>query len=201
MEKKIILSTGMATLEEIRFALDILTLGGISRKDLSLLHCCTQYPAPFPDANLSAITTMIDQFPDIRVGFSDHTLGIEAAIAAVALGATIIEKHFTLDKHLPGPDHGASLSPEELKTMVSAIRNIESALGNGIKQPRPSEQENLKIVRKSIVAARNIRAGEMFTEENLTAKRPGDGLSPVLWYDIIGRIADRDFTADDQILI
>ncbi len=199
--KKLILSTGMANLKEIRSAIDILTDAGTPKKNLSLLHCCTQYPAPFGDVNLLAIPAMINSFPGIRVGYSDHTLGIEAAIAAVALGARIIEKHFTLDRTLDGPDHIASIEPDEFKRMVLGIRNIEKALGDGVKEPKPAESENINIVRKSIVAARTIKAGEIFTASNLTVKRPGNGLSPMHWHTVIGKKAEKDFLEDEQITI
>ncbi len=201
LKKKIILSTGMANLKEIRSAIDILTDSGTPKKDLSLLHCCTQYPAPFGDANLLAIPAMIKAFPGICVGYSDHTLGIEAAIAAVALGAKIIEKHFTLDRTLDGPDHIASIEPDEFKRMVLGIRNIEIALGDGVKEPKPAESENINIVRKSIVAARTIKAGEIFTAGNLTVKRPGNGLSPKHWHTVLGKKAVKNFLEDEQITI
>ncbi len=199
--KKIILSTGMANLKEIRSAVDILTDAGTLKKDLNLLHCCTQYPAPFNDVNLLAIQTMITAFNGIRVGYSDHTRGIEAAIAAVALGAKIIEKHFTLDRTLDGPDHIASIEPDDFKRMVQGIRNIENALGDGVKEAKPSESENITIVRKSIVATRTIKIGEIFTAKNLSVKRPGDGLSPMHWYSVLGKKAKKDFLEDEQIII
>jgi N,N'-diacetyllegionaminate synthase len=192
----IILSTGMCTIEEIAEALMIFQ--DYSRADITLLHCNTEYPTPFSDVNLRAMKTIANNF-GIRVGYSDHTQGIEAAIAAVALGAQVIEKHFTMDKTMPGPDHKASLEPEELTAMVKAIRNIEAALGNGIKQPSPSEQKNIAIARKSIVAKCNIQKGEPFTEENITAKRPGDGVSPMHWFDMIGKTSNRDYLMDEKI--
>jgi N,N'-diacetyllegionaminate synthase len=164
LKKEIILSTGMADLGEIEDALDVLIKAGTARKNITVLHCNTEYPTPYEDVNLKAMETMGLAFPGIKVGYSDHTLGIEVPIAAVAMGATVIEKHFTLDKNMEGPDHKASLEPEELKAMVHAIRNIEKALGNGIKKPSPSELKNMPIARKSIVAARNIRKGELFTK-------------------------------------
>jgi len=175
LKKETILSTGMADLGEIEDALDALTAAGTKLKDITVLHCNTAYPTPMHDVNLKAMQTIAIAF-GVRVGYSDHTLGIEIPIAAVAMGATVIEKHFTLDKNMEGPDHRASLEPDELKAMVRAIRNIEKALGNGIKKPSPSELKNILIARKSIVAARNIRKGELFTEENLTVKRPGTGI-------------------------
>lgn len=200
MNKKILMSTGMADLEEIENALNILTKAGTHKKNITLLQCNTEYPAPFEDINLRAILTMRDSF-EINVGYSDHTLGIEAPIAAVTLGATVIEKHFTLDRNMEGPDHRASLEPDELKAMVNAIRNIEKSLGNGIKKPSPSELKNRPIARKSIVAARDIKKDEIFTEENITAKRPGIGINPMEWNNIIGRMAKKDFKADELIEI
>jgi N,N'-diacetyllegionaminate synthase len=199
LEKKIILSTGMSTLGEIEEALQILEDAGTLRSTISLLHCNTEYPTPFEDVNLKAMVTLRTAFPGISVGYSDHTSGIEVPVAAVALGATIIEKHFTLDRNLPGPDHRASLEPVELKAMVQAIRNIEKALGDGIKRPSPSEVKNIPIARKSIVAARSIRKGEAFTAENLTIKRPGTGINPMRWDEVLGRIAQKDFEKDDLI--
>ena len=199
LKKEIILSTGMADLGEIEDALDVLTGAGTKLKDITVLHCNTEYPTPFEDVNLKAMLTIKAAFPGVNIGYSDHTLGIEIHIAAVAMGATIIEKHFTLDKNLPGPDHKASLESNELKAMVCAIRNIEKALGNGIKKPSPSELKNKPIVRKSIVAARDIRKGKPFTEKNLTAKRPGTGISPMRWDEGIGQNASRDYKQDDLI--
>jgi len=200
MGKKILMSTGMADLEEIESALNILTKAGTPKENITVLHCNTEYPAPFEDINLRAMLTMRDTFK-IDVGYSDHTLGIEVPIAAVTLGATVIEKHFTLDRNMEGPDHKASLEPDELKAIVKAIRNIEKTLGNGIKKPSPSELKNRPIARKSIVAARDIKKDEIFTEENITAKRPGIGISPMEWNNIIGKIAKRDFRADELIEI
>lgn len=198
--KKVILSTGMADLGEIEDALDVLIESGTKREDITVLHCNTEYPTPFEDVNLKAMLTIKDAFK-IEVGYSDHTLGIEIPIAAVGLGARVIEKHFTIDKNLPGPDHKASLEPHELKQMVQAIRNIEKALGDGIKKPSKSELKNLQIARKSIVAKRNIKKGEIFTEENLTIKRPGNGISPMRWNEIIGRKAKKDFLEGEIIEI
>ena len=197
--QEIILSTGMADLEEIKAALFVFTNGGISLNKITVLHCNTEYPTPMPDVNLRAMQTIKESFPGVKIGYSDHTIGIEIPIAAVAMGATIIEKHFTLDKNMPGPDHKASLSPEELAQMVRAVRNIETALGNGIKKPSQSERKNISIARKSIVAACSIAVGEKFTKDNLTAKRPGNGLSSMKWDDIIGKHATKNYSKDDLI--
>ena len=196
--KSVILSTGMATLGEIEAALEVLETSGTHRKQITVLHCNTEYPTPMEDVNLLAMLSIGEAF-GVKVGYSDHTLGIEVPIAAVALGATVIEKHFTLDRSLPGPDHQASLEPDELKTMVLAIRNIEKALGDGIKRPSPSELKNKPIARKSLVAAIAIRAGECFNGTNLTVKRPGTGISPMRWDEIVGCSAKRDFEADELI--
>lgn len=198
LKKEIILSTGMADLGEIEDALDVLMEAGTELKNITVLHCNTEYPTPVANVNLKAIQTIARAF-GVRVGYSDHTSGIEVPIAAAAMGATVIEKHFTLDKNLPGPDHKASLEPDELKAMVQAIRNIEKALGNGIKKPSPSELKNKFIVRKSIVSDRDIKAGEVFSAENITVKRPGNGISPMKWDDIIGKIAQKDFEEDQLI--
>jgi len=198
LKKEIILSTGMADLGEIEDALDVLTGAGTELKNITVLHCNTEYPTPMQDVNLKAMQTIARTF-GVRVGYSDHTLGIEIPIAAVAMGATIIEKHFTIDKNMTGPDHSASLEPRELKAMVEAIRNIEKALGNGIKKPSPSELKNKSVVRKSIVAARDILKGEVFSEENITAKRPGNGISPMRWDEMIGKSASKDYKQDDLI--
>lgn len=195
-KKPIILSTGMCTIEEISKALDLFSC--YSRDDITLLHCNTEYPTPYKDVNLKAMETMRENF-NVKVGYSDHTKGIEVPIAAVTLGAVVIEKHFTLDKTLPGPDHKASLEPKELTKMVKMIRNIEQALGDGIKKPTESEKKNISIARKSITAKSNIKKGEIFTEENLTVKRPGNGISPMRWSDILGRKAKRDFEEDELI--
>jgi N,N'-diacetyllegionaminate synthase len=194
----IIMSTGMATLDEIGAALDALESTGYPRRNVTLLHCNTEYPTPVDDVNLKAMSTLRETF-GIEVGYSDHTLGIEVPIAAVALGATVIEKHLTLDRTLPGPDHGASLEPAEFKEMVRAIRSIEQALGDGVKKPSPSEAKNIPIVRRSIVASRAIGKGEVFSERNVTTKRPGTGISPMNWDDVIGRAANRDFHVDELI--
>ena len=196
--KPVILSTGMATLGEIEAAVAVLETAGTTRDRITVLHCTTEYPTPMRDVNLRAMSSLRDAL-GVTVGYSDHTAGIEVAVAAVALGATVIEKHFTLDRNLPGPDHQASLEPAELIQMVAAIRNIEQSLGDGIKRPTPSELKNRPVARKSIVAARAIRAGERFTDGNLTVKRPGTGLSPMLWDEVLLRNAARDFSIDDLI--
>ncbi len=196
--KPVILSTGMATLGEIEAALEVLEQSGTSREKITVLHCNTEYPTPMQDVNLRAMLAIREAFR-VNVGYSDHTLGIEVPIAAVALGATVIEKHFTLDRTLPGPDHRASLEPDELKAMVAAIRNIEQALGDGIKRPSPSELKNNPIARKSIVASRPIRTGEKLTADNLAVKRPGTGLSPMRWDEVLGRSAIRDFAEDELV--
>ncbi len=198
LSKPLILSTGMATLGEIEAALEILDQAGISRSQITVLHCNTEYPTPMSDVNLKAMCTIRDAF-GVTVGYSDHTQGIEVPIAAVALGAAVIEKHLTLDRSLPGPDHKASLEPEEFAAMVRAIRNIEQATGDGIKRPSNSEAKSRSIVRKSLVAARPIRAGETFTHENITVKRPGIGISPMRWDEVVGRSALRDFVTDELI--
>lgn len=199
LNKQIILSTGMADLGEVEDALEVLTQAGTGLENITVLHCNTEYPTPMQDVNLRAMQTISAAFPGIRVGYSDHTLGIEVPIAAVALGALVIEKHFTLDKNMPGPDHRASLEPQDLKAMVSAIRNIETARGTGIKTPSQSELKNKPIARKSIVAARAIAKGEIFKEENLTVKRPGTGISPMGWDEVIGRKAGKEYEIDDPI--
>ena len=197
--KPVILSTGMARLGEIEAALEVLEASGTPRERVTVLHCNTEYPTPMADVNLKAMLAIRDAL-GVQVGYSDHTLGIEVPIAAVAMGATVIEKHFTLDRNLPGPDHRASLEPDELKAMVQAIRNIELALsGDGLKRPSPSESKNLEIARKSLVALVPIKAGEPFTEANLGVKRPGSGISPMRWDDFIGRPANRDYQADELI--
>lgn len=196
--KPVILSSGMATMEEIRAALDALEAAGTPREQVTVLHCNTDYPTPMADVNLRAMVTIRDAL-GVNVGYSDHTLGFEIPIAAVALGATVIEKHFTLDRMSAGPDHGASLEPVDLRGMIAAIRNLEQAMGDGIKRPSPSEIRNMPIVRKSLVAARSIRAGEKFSEANVAVKRPGTGCSPMRWDEIIGRKAPRDFSPDELI--
>lgn len=194
----VILSTGMANLGEIEAAIDILERSGLVRSQITVMHCSTEYPAPISEVNLKAMCAIREAF-GVAVGYSDHTAGIEIAVAAVAMGATVIEKHFTLDRNLPGPDHRASLEPKELKEMVTAIRNVELALGDGIKRPGPSEIRNIKVARKSLVASQPIKAGEKFSFKNLTAKRPGTGVSPMRWDEVIGRVAKRDFAADELI--
>jgi len=196
--KHVLLSTGMANLGEIEAAINVVEQAGTPRDKITVLHCTTEYPTPMDDVNLHAMVNIGKAF-GVSVGYSDHTPGIEVPIAAVALGATVIEKHFTLDRTLPGPDHRASLEPDELKVMVQGIRNIEKALGDGIKRPSPSELKNKPIARKSLVAARPIRAGEAFSEDNLMAKRPGTGISPMQWDEVIGRTAPRDFSEDELI--
>lgn len=192
-KKDVILSTGMAALDEIQAALDVL-------KDckVSLLHCTTEYPCPYDAVNMNAMLTMKEKF-NLPVGYSDHTQGIEIPVMAAAMGAQIIEKHFTLDKNMEGPDHKASLEPDELKQMVKAIRNVEKAFGDGKKEPQPAEIKNIAIARKSIIAKCNIKKGEIFTEKNLTTKRPGNGISPMKWDEIIGTAATKDYLEDELI--
>ncbi len=197
---KVILSTGMSTLNEVKAAVKVLTDNGLSRNDITLLHCTTQYPTPYEAVNLRAMDAL-RTLGCAGVGYSDHTVGIEVPVAAVAMGATVIEKHFTLDKNLPGPDHRASLDPAELKAMVSAIRNVEQSLGNGEKVVADAERGNIEVARKSIVAARAIKKGEVLTEENITVKRPGNGLSPMLWDSVIGTRAVADFDYDALITL
>jgi len=199
MGKPVIMSSGMATLDEVIVAMRILLEAGLAKDDFTVLHCNTEYPTPMEDVYLTAMLTIRDEL-GVKVGYSDHTIGIEVPIAATAMGACVIEKHFTLDRTLPGPDHAASLEPEELLAMVSAIRNIEKALGDGVKKPSPSEVENLPIVRKSIVAATAIRKGESFTDENLAVKRSGTGVSPMEWDRVMGSVADVDYLKDDLII-
>lgn len=195
---EVIISTGMSTLEEIGAAIAVFEAGGLRRGLITALHCTTEYPAPMADVNLRAMQTIAREF-GVRVGYSDHTQGIEVAVAAAALGATIIEKHFTLDRTLPGPDHKASLEPEQLAVMVAAIRNIEQALGDGVKGPSPAEARNLPIVRKSLVAIRPILVGEPFSTQNIGAKRPGTGISPMCLDNVIGKPAPRNFAPDELI--
>ena len=196
----IILSTGMSTMQEVKDAVRILEQAGSNKSDITVLHCNTEYPTPMEDVNLRVMFSMENEI-SVKVGFSDHTLGIEVPIAAVALGATIIEKHFTLDRSMEGPDHAASLEPDELKQMVSSIRNIEKVMGDGLKKPSKSEQKNISIVRKSIVASKKILAGEKFTEDNLSVKRPGTGISPLRWDELLGLEANKDFQPDELISI
>jgi len=196
--KPVLLSTGMANLGEIEAAIEVIEAEGTPRNLITILHCTTEYPTPMEDVNLRAMVSMKQAF-GVQVGYSDHTPGIEIPIAAVALGATVIEKHFTLDRNLPGPDHKASLEPHELRAMVDGIRNIERALGDGIKRPSSSELKNKPIARKSVVASRDIKVGELFSTENLGTKRPGTGISPMRWDEVIGRHAPRDFATDELI--
>ena len=198
--KSIIMSTGMATFGEIDSALEVLEGAGTSRQQITILHCNTEYPTPMQDVNLRAMCGIREAF-GVAVGYSDHSSGIEVPIAAVALGATVIEKHLTLDRDLPGPDHKASLEPEEFKAMVSAIRNVQLAMGDGIKRPSPSEAKNKPTVRKSLVAAKQIRAGEQFTAENVGVKRPGTGISPMRWDEVVGKHAVKDFSVDELIVL
>ncbi|MDY6326665.1 MAG: N-acetylneuraminate synthase [Bacteroidales bacterium] len=196
----VILSTGMSTSEDIQNAVDVLLRWGKTKDQITILHCNTEYPTPFEDVNLRAMLSIKEHF-GTQVGYSDHTRGIEVPIAAVALGATVIEKHFTLDRNMSGPDHKASLEPDELKAMVSAILNIEKALGSSEKKVTDSERKNIAVARKSIVAARNISKGEILTEENITVKRPGTGISPMRWEEVLGTTAVRDFQEDELIEI
>jgi len=196
--KSVIISTGMSTLGDIEAAIDVLEQAGTKRSLITVLHCTTEYPTSMTEVNLRAMKSMEAAF-GVAVGYSDHTAGIEVAIAAVALGATVIEKHFTLDKNLSGPDHKASLEPKELKAMVSSIRNIEIALGDGIKRLTPGEALNKPLARKSLVAIKDIKAGDVLSGENITTKRPGTGISPMNWDAVIGRKAARDFVVDELI--
>ena len=196
--KKIILSTGMSTLKEIEEALSVLVKNGAKLENITVLHCTTNYPATMDEVNLNAMTTIGREF-GVKFGYSDHTIGIEVAIAAVALGATVIEKHFTVDRNLPGPDHKASLEPQELGLLVEGIRNIEIAMGDGIKRPTESELANKIVARKSLVAIRDIQKGELFSEANIAAKRPGSGISPMEWDSLIGARAAKDFLKDELI--
>ena len=198
LSKKVIMSTGMSTMSEIKEALSILLKAGTLKENITILHANTMYPTPMQDVNLRAMLTIQNYF-DIPVGYSDHTLGIEVDIAAVAMGATVIEKHFTLDKTLDGPDHQASLNPDELKSMVMAIRNIEKAMGDGKKVVSSSEKENKDIARKSITAIQKINKGDIFTEDNITVKRPGNGISPMKWDEVIGSKAKKNYLFDDLI--
>ncbi|MBU1196094.1 MAG: N-acetylneuraminate synthase [Proteobacteria bacterium] len=196
--KRVLLSTGMATLMEIKDALTILMDSGISKRKVTVLHCNTEYPTPMSDVNLKAMLTIQEKL-DVQVGYSDHTLGIEIPIAAVALGATVVEKHLTLDRKMVGPDHHSSLEPDEFKSMVTAIRNVTQALGDGIKKPSLSEFKNIAVARKSIVASRTIKKGEIFTNSNLTVKRPGTGMSPMLYDQMLGKVSNRTYYADEMI--
>ena len=198
LNKKVILSTGMADIGEIEDALDILIGAGTKKKNITVLHANTMYPTPMEDVNLKAMVTIGNAF-DVAYGYSDHTLGIEVDIAAVAMGACCIEKHFTLDKTMDGPDHKASLEPDELVAMVKAIRNIEVALGSSIKKPSKSEMSNMQIARKSIVASSNIKKGEILTEKNIAVKRPATGINPMHWDEVVGTIATKDYQEDELI--
>ena len=198
LNKTVILSTGMSNMDEIEAAINVLEESGTHRSKITVLHCTTAYPVPMSDVNLRAMQSIQKEL-NVAVGYSDHTLGIEIPIAAVALGATIIEKHFTTDRSLPGPDHKASLEPAELMAMIDGIRNIEKALGDGIKRLMPSEYSNITVGRRSIVAGLPIKAGALFTEHNLTAKRPGTGISPMQWGKLMGRTASRDYLGDELI--
>lgn len=198
LNKKVVLSTGMANLGEIEDALDVLVSCGTAKEQITVLHANTEYPTPMEDVNLKAMQTIANAF-NIDVGYSDHTLGIEVDIAAVAMGAKIIEKHFTLDKTMEGPDHKASLEPDELSSMISAIRNIEKAIGSGIKKPSKSENKNISIVRKSIVAKKSINEDELYTIDNLVVKRPGTGISPMRWDEILGQRANKSYDMDELI--
>lgn len=197
-KKPVLLSTGMADMTEIGLALEVLTRAGTPRSAVTVLHCTTEYPAPLADVNLSAMSSIRDEFR-VQVGYSDHTEGIEIALAAVALGASAIEKHFTLDRSMGGPDHAASLQPDELRDLVSGVRHIEQALGDGVKRAMPSEKKNRIVARRSLVAARDIAKGEEFSAQNLDAKRPGGGISPMRYYEILGSRAKRNYKKDQMI--
>ena len=198
-QEPVILSTGMCELADIEAAMNVLLEFGVKKEQITILHCNTEYPTPFSDVNLKAMLEIGEKF-DVQVGYSDHTNGIEVPIAAVSLGASVIEKHFTLDKNMEGPDHKASLEPVELKAMVTAIRNIEQALGSGHKTISDSERKNIDIARKSIVAACSIKAGELLTEENLTVKRPGTGINPMRWNEVVGTRAIQNYNEEDPIV-
>jgi N,N'-diacetyllegionaminate synthase len=197
-EGTVILSTGMANMEEIGDALNVLERAGTPKQNITVLHCTTEYPAPFDEINLTAMLSIKDHF-GVKVGYSDHSRGIEVSLAAVAMGASIIEKHFTLDKSLPGPDHIASIDPGELLNLVTGIRHVEQALGDGIKRATLSERRNIDIARRSLVASGDIREGEVFSENNLAAKRPGGGVSPMKYYEVLGTRAARDYKKDQMI--
>ena len=197
--KKIILSSGMATIDEIKTCIGVLGEAGTNENDIILLHCNTEYPTPDKDVNILAINDLKEQFPNVSIGFSDHSVGYVAAVGAAILGVSLIEKHFTLDKNFAGPDHKASATPEELKALVENVRRIEVMAGSSKKIVTESERKNKIVARISIVAARNIVKGEIFTEENITCKRPGNGISPMKWYDILGKVAEKDFRTDEQI--
>ncbi len=198
LKKKVILSTGMADLDEIKDALNILIGAGTQKEDITVLHATTEYPCPMGEVNLRAMATIAQAF-EVKIGYSDHTKGIEIPIAAAAMGATVIEKHFTLDSSMQGPDHKASLEPQELIAMVKAVRNVEKALGDGIKKASRSEIKNIAVARKSIVASRAIRKGEILSAENLSVKRPGNGISPMRWDEIVGTPACKDYHEDEML--
>lgn len=197
-QPRVLLSTGMATLGDIEAAIRVIEESGTERSKITVMHCTTEYPTPMEDVNLSAMQNIGSAF-GVDIGYSDHTAGIEVAIAAVALGARVIEKHFTLDRELPGPDHRASLEPSELRSMVSGIRNIEKAMGDGIKRPSPSELKNIPVARKSLVASQVIKVGDEFNDLNIMAKRPGIGVSPMRWNEVIGRKSTKDYRPDELI--
>lgn len=198
-KKPVVMSTGMADMKEVKEAFQVLLSEGLKKENITIVHCNTEYPTPMEDVNLKAMNTIGDEL-GVKIGYSDHTLGIEVPIAAVALGARVIEKHFTLDRNLPGPDHRASLESKELKSMVHAIRNIEKAIsGSGIKEPSKSELKNKDVARKSIIASQSIIKGEKFTKDNLSIKRPGNGLNPMLWDEVLGQSANRNFEEDEFI--
>ena len=198
--KQIILSTGMSNMKEIKKALNILVSSGISKKNIIVLHCNSEYPTPFVDVNLRSMISIKNKL-NVKIGYSDHTLGIEVPIAAVAMGALVIEKHFTLNKKDKGPDHKSSLEPSEFSKMIKSIRNIEVSMGSNIKKPSKSEKKNMPVARKSIIAKTNITKGEIFSKDNLTIKRPGNGISPMLWNKIIGKRSKKDFKLNDLIKI
>ena len=194
----VVMSTGMANMQEVKEAFSVLVKNGLKKEDITILHCNTEYPTPMEDVNLTAMLS-IERELGVKIGYSDHTLGIEIPIAAVAMGASVIEKHFTLDRNMEGPDHIASLEPNELTAMVTAIRNIELALGDGIKNPSKSEQKNILIARKSIVSISAIKIGDIFTEQNISVKRPGNGISAMKWHDVLGTSADKNYNEDELI--
>ena len=194
----VVMSTGMANMQEVKEAFSVLVKNGLKKEDITILHCNTEYPTPMEDVNLTAMLS-IEKELGVKIGYSDHTLGIEIPIAAVAMGASVIEKHFTLDRNMEGPDHKASLEPNELTSMVTAIRNIELALGDGIKKPSKSEQKNVLIARKSIVSISAIKIGDIFTEQNISVKRPGNGISAMKWHDVLGTSADKNYNVDELI--
>lgn len=199
--KKIIVSSGMATIGEMRTCIDVLTKSGTFEKDIILLHCNTEYPTPDCDVNLFAIQDLKENFPNISIGFSDHSVGYAAAVGATILGVVLIEKHFTLNKNFVGPDHKASATPDELKTLVDNVRRIQVMAGSSKKIVTESERKNKIVARKSIVALQNIKAGEVFTEKNITCKRPGNGISPMKWYEVLGMRAEHDFSVDELITL